>query len=221
MCWKWPPFASRQDWTRRAIFWKVLVFQISAKNKHSLLQIIPIHFPTILCELTHYTNTHEQQPYCVGTLSQTTERSAERLVRQETGWLAGGPLLRVATTRCTTDTFLFISHTTNLFLFKFRCNIFIGVRIIKEIPGLVASGTPCISRLHTPTLCASLLILYCRFTHDQPSAQVLHRPPPYIFSVGCLFQTFCCSEFDTQEYELFQSHTPVITKFRLCNINRS
>jgi len=21
--WKWPPFASRQDWTRRAIFWKV------------------------------------------------------------------------------------------------------------------------------------------------------------------------------------------------------
>jgi len=24
MCWKWPPFASRQDWTRRAIFWKVL-----------------------------------------------------------------------------------------------------------------------------------------------------------------------------------------------------
>ena len=24
MCSKWPPFASRQDWTRRAIFWKVL-----------------------------------------------------------------------------------------------------------------------------------------------------------------------------------------------------
>ena len=22
--WKWPPFASRQDWIRRAIFWKVL-----------------------------------------------------------------------------------------------------------------------------------------------------------------------------------------------------
>jgi hypothetical protein len=27
----------------------------------------------------------------------------------------------------------------------FRCNIFIGVIIIKEMPGLVASGTPCIS----------------------------------------------------------------------------
>ena len=41
----------------------------------------------------------------------------------------------------TTDTFLFISHTTDILLFKFRCNIFIGVRIIKEMPGLVASGT--------------------------------------------------------------------------------
>ena len=59
-------------------------------------------------------------------------------------WLAGGPLLRVATIRRTTDTFLFISHTTDLLQFKFRCNIFIGVRIIKEMPGSVASGTPCI-----------------------------------------------------------------------------
>jgi hypothetical protein len=41
----------------------------------------------------------------------------------------------------TTDTFLFISHTTNVPLFKFRCNIFIGVRFIKEMPGSVASGT--------------------------------------------------------------------------------
>jgi len=45
----------------------------------------------------------------------------------------------------TTDTFLFISHTTNLLLFKFHCNIFIGVRIIKEMPGSVASGTLCIT----------------------------------------------------------------------------
>jgi hypothetical protein len=41
----------------------------------------------------------------------------------------------------TTDTFFFISHTTNVLLFKFRCNIFFGVRIIKEMPGSVASGT--------------------------------------------------------------------------------
>ena len=33
----------------------------------------------------------------------------------------------------------------NVLLFKFRCNIFIGVRIIKEMPGSVSSGTPCSS----------------------------------------------------------------------------
>jgi hypothetical protein len=32
--------------------------------------------------------------------------------------------------------------TTNVLLFKIRCNIFIGVRIIKEMPGSVASGAP-------------------------------------------------------------------------------
>jgi len=37
-----------------------------------------------------------------------------------------------------------ISHTTNVLLFKSRCNIFIGFRIIKKMPGLVGSGTPCI-----------------------------------------------------------------------------
>ena len=29
----------------------------------------------------------------------------------------------------------------------FRCNIFIGVRIIKGMPGSVASGTPCINNM--------------------------------------------------------------------------
>jgi len=56
------------------------------------------------------------------------------------------PLMRILqrNLKRTTDTFLVISHTTNVLLFKFRYNIFIGVRIIKEIPGSVASGTPCI-----------------------------------------------------------------------------
>ena len=35
-------------------------------------------------------------------------------------------------------------------LFKFRCNVFIGVRIIKEMPGSVASGTPCITDEFNP-----------------------------------------------------------------------
>jgi hypothetical protein len=50
------------------------------------------------------------------------------------------PLMRILqrNLKQTTDTFLFISHTTNVPLFKFHCNIFIGVRIIKEMPGSVA-----------------------------------------------------------------------------------
>jgi len=53
------------------------------------------------------------------------------------------PLMRIlgALQTHTTDTFLFISHTTNVLLYKFRCNIFIGVRIIEEMPGSVANGT--------------------------------------------------------------------------------
>jgi len=34
--------------------------------------------------------------------------------------------------------------TANVLRFKFHCNIFIGGKIIKEMPGSVASGTPCI-----------------------------------------------------------------------------
>jgi hypothetical protein len=41
------------------------------------------------------------------------------------------PLMRILQRnwKRTTDTFLIISHTTNVLLFKFRCSIFIGVRI--------------------------------------------------------------------------------------------
>jgi len=64
-----------------------------------------------------------------------------------TGWLADRCFVSQqlgALQTHTTDTFLFNSHTTNVLLFKFRCYIFIGVRIIKEMPGSVASGTHCI-----------------------------------------------------------------------------
>jgi len=65
----------------------------------------------------------------------------------EPGWLADSCSMSQqlgALQTHTTDTFLFISHTTNVLLFKFCCNIFIGVRIIKEMPGSVASGTHCV-----------------------------------------------------------------------------
>jgi len=64
----------------------------------------------------------------------------------EPGWLADRCCVSQqlgALQTHTTDTFLFFSHTTNVFLFKFLCNIFIGVRIIKEMPGSLASGTLC------------------------------------------------------------------------------
>jgi len=67
----------------------------------------------------------------------------------------------------TTDTFLFISHTTNVLLFKFRCNIFIGVRIIKEMTGSVASGTPCINEvLFYYPINSAVLILLMWFLFD-------------------------------------------------------
>jgi len=74
--------------------------------------------------------------------------------------LAGGPLLHFATIRRTTDTFLFIPHTMNVLLFKFRCNIFIGVRIIKEMPGSVASGTHCLSHAVITGICNWKIKIY-------------------------------------------------------------
>jgi hypothetical protein len=64
----------------------------------------------------------------------------------EPGWLADRCSMSQqlgALQTYTTDTFLFISHTTNVLLLKFLYTLFIGVRIIKEMPGSVASGTHC------------------------------------------------------------------------------
>jgi hypothetical protein len=38
-----------------------------------------------------------------------------------------------------------VKRNVSVVCFKFRCNILISGKIIKEIPGSVASGTPCIS----------------------------------------------------------------------------
>jgi len=65
----------------------------------------------------------------------------------------------------TADTFLFISHTTNVLLFKFRCNIFIGVRIIKEMPGSVTSGTHCIFTSPYPFMACTGTAIFCFFTY--------------------------------------------------------
>jgi hypothetical protein len=68
----------------------------------------------------------------------------------------------------TTDTFLFISHTMKLPLFKFRCNIFIGVRITKEMTGSVASGRNCtyIDAYRVPKILYRALHLHTAYSYD-------------------------------------------------------
>jgi hypothetical protein len=43
--------------------------------------------------------------------------------------------------------FFYISYTMRSVRFKFRCNILISGKIMKEMPGSVASETPCINDL--------------------------------------------------------------------------
>jgi hypothetical protein len=103
--------------------------------------------------------------------------------------LAGGPLLRVATIRRTTDTFLFISHTTNVLLLKFRCNISIGVRIIKEMPGSVASGAPCImllSDFRFKSKYRNLHPKYCSYK-SRARMQYYGKHMPKVIAYGLVF----------------------------------
>jgi hypothetical protein len=98
---------------------------------------LPTHTPQ-----THYRHTHTHYRRTLQTHSTDTHTHYRRTLQTHTS----DTLYRHTTGtlyRHTTDTFLFISHSTNVLLFKFRCNIVIGVRIIKEMPGLVGSGTPC------------------------------------------------------------------------------
>ena len=60
----------------------------------------------------------------------------------------------------------------NLLLFKFRCNIFISVRIIKEMTGSVASGTACIIvqscglMLIQSCLCVCVCVCQCTLRNE-------------------------------------------------------
>ena len=106
------------------------------------------------------------------------------------------PLMRILQRLQTdiTDTLLFISHTTNVLLFKFRYCIFIDVRIIKEMPGSVASGTPCIM-MHGPLnvkICKRITFLLLRLHMYCWSTQ-----PKHVASNDetneCVCQYCCCS----------------------------
>ena len=128
-------------------------FSYKSSSLASPQYIIPLHQPRKYN--VHNTFLHRTHQYTAHILDTTASKTSTfdvcihiqriPLATEMAGWLAGWPLLRVARIRRTTDTFLFIPHTTNVLLFKFRCNIFIGVRIIKEMLGSVASATRCIS----------------------------------------------------------------------------
>ena len=55
-----------------------------------------------------------------------------------------------------------ISYTMREVRFKFRCNILISSKIIKEMPGSLASGTPCINTT------GNALSLYAATTINKP-----------------------------------------------------
>ena len=178
-CWKWPPFGSRQDWTRRAIFGKSLPVRSlslpeflrrcllsrrlwfavcfgklslsyipirnnrTAWDRESVVAKVPskwrgrrrrtefrpcwrekcgmslssvwsVGCGSVLCEVWDVAPSYWKYPIESCSSSKWFTKvlkisiHAERRVRQETGWLAGGPLLRVATIRRTADT-----HTTD------------------------------------------------------------------------------------------------------------
>ena len=99
---------------------------------------------------THYRHTHYRHTLQTHTTDTHYRHTLQTHYRHT---LQTHTLQTNTTDTHTTDTFLFISHTMNVLLFKFRWNILIGVRIIKEMPGSVASGTLCINTTE----------IYCRF----------------------------------------------------------
>jgi hypothetical protein len=109
---------------------------------------------------------------------------------------------RVATIRRTTDTFLFISHTTNALLFKFPCNIFIGVRIIKEMPGSVASGTPCTTMLQ-----------FQKFLRSAYSAKLILIESPICWKNWSKIRIICKNHAHTRE--LPDLAVAIHTKFQI------
>jgi hypothetical protein len=79
--------------------------------------------------------------------------------------------------------------TTNVFLFKVRCNIFTGVRINKEMPKSVSSGTSCIcsntTRLTTTMyyqVLASVCLPHCLEPVPNNAADIHQQGPHNICS---------------------------------------
>jgi hypothetical protein len=80
VCWKWPPFASRQDWTRRTIFRKVLVFNtLSSRDYRYIFQLS--------CVNVHVTLTLKNNNRIVWAPSAKWQRDQQR---GASGWKQAG-----------------------------------------------------------------------------------------------------------------------------------
>jgi hypothetical protein len=123
-------------------------------------------------------NAHE--PYYLwpahSIIIQCVQLVTERGISLIKGWLAGWLADRCSLSQQlgalqthTTDTFPFISHTKNVPLFKFRCNI--------KMPGSVASGAHCIF----PHYFINGKVFYIKLSHIKCV---------FWFSVQRLFETF-------------------------------
>ena len=143
MCWKWPPFASRQDWTRRAIFWEVLASTSAVTTWISSVSLLSWRLWFVVCFGKLFLSDIPIRNNQAATDLSSAEAkfpskwSGRRKIPHQT------PISSEWRGASCTDIFLFISHTTNVLLFKFHCNIFIGVIIIKKMPVSVASETHC------------------------------------------------------------------------------
>jgi hypothetical protein len=77
----------------------------------------------------------------------------------------------------------------------FRCNIFIGFRIIKEMPGSVASGTPCRLYIFVTTV-------GCVCLEERALFLIGHRAVLSFLEVQIL-RFLCCCFFHSVDYFLF------------------
>jgi len=173
ICWKWPPFASRQHWNRRAIFWKLLastsavtawislvIFVFKASRFRGFFSVNFLSGIPIINNQAHSAKWRRDQQRGASDRKQAGQLADRYYVSQQLGALQTHP----------TDTFLFICHIKNVLLFKFRCNIFIGVRIINPLKpelnpicyllALLAHHFLHVARIRVKSLTITLLMSY-------------------------------------------------------------
>jgi hypothetical protein len=101
----------------------------------------------------------------------------------------------------------------NVLLFKFRCNIFICVRIIKEMPGSVASGTLCIissdrGATTKPNYAKPFPQLYWHKQNTIMTCIRLWHPSGTVGSQHKTYQYYSCVPVTTDRVKMAAESTP-------------